>query len=419
MKSNGTGAAKRRSRGLLTGESVMKFLRSPTSLITLIFSFNLVTAGFLVYWFEHVDGSKDQFVHWWDGVWWGITTITTTGYGDKFPVTLWGRVVAGLTMIIGIITMGIVTGSIASWLVERQLRLSRGLVNLSDKTGHLIICGWRQDMSIVLDEIIRLNPGLLLEDIAMVSPISQEALDTFKTIERFSGIRILRGDYFVQSMLERAGIRGAERVLILADASGAARSTTEVDAKTVMTAMTVDRIAPDVYVAAELLDTRFETYLRMAHVDEIIYSNEYARILLANSVKSAGLAHIVFDLLDVATDSRILTVPLPEELIGKTFSDVSAYCRSRHQAIAIGVVENTGKIREMKKEALRQAQKNPNTRTVLRNLKEVRNIGTNSPVLNPPKTYVVKHYSRAVIIAHAEEVRASETAAEVAHAAHG
>ena len=77
---------------------------------------------------------------------------------------------------------------------------------------------------------------------------------------------------------------------------------------------------------------------------------------------------------------------------------MAAHFKSSTGSIAISLIENTGKIREMKKEALRQAQKNPNTRTVLRNLKEVRNIGANFPVLNPPKNYTVKSHSRAVVI---------------------
>ena len=34
--------------------------------------------------------------------WWSVTTLTTTGYGDFVPVTLWGRVFAGFTMLCGL-----------------------------------------------------------------------------------------------------------------------------------------------------------------------------------------------------------------------------------------------------------------------------------------------------------------------------
>jgi voltage-gated potassium channel len=54
-----------------------------------------------------------------DALWWSATTITTVGYGDHYPVTTQGRLVAGALMLGGIALLGIVTASIASWLLER------------------------------------------------------------------------------------------------------------------------------------------------------------------------------------------------------------------------------------------------------------------------------------------------------------
>lgn len=53
------------------------------------------------------------------GLWWSLTTITTVGYGDMFPVTLTGRIIAGLLMLTGIGLLSIATGTIASWFVEK------------------------------------------------------------------------------------------------------------------------------------------------------------------------------------------------------------------------------------------------------------------------------------------------------------
>lgn len=52
-------------------------------------------------------------------VWWAITTVTTVGYGDFAPVTVTGRVVAVLLMIGGISLVGVVTATLASWIVQR------------------------------------------------------------------------------------------------------------------------------------------------------------------------------------------------------------------------------------------------------------------------------------------------------------
>jgi voltage-gated potassium channel len=53
-----------------------------------------------------------------DAIWWAVTTMTTVGYGDRFPVTAVGRLVAFGLMIGGIALLGTVTATLASWLVE-------------------------------------------------------------------------------------------------------------------------------------------------------------------------------------------------------------------------------------------------------------------------------------------------------------
>lgn len=51
-------------------------------------------------------------------VWWAITTVTSVGYGDLYPVTVMGRVIAVSLMIGGISLVSVVTASLASWIVE-------------------------------------------------------------------------------------------------------------------------------------------------------------------------------------------------------------------------------------------------------------------------------------------------------------
>lgn len=59
-----------------------------------------------------------------NALYWAITTMTTVGYGDLYPVTTGGKVVASMMMIGGVMLYGVVAGLVAAWFVrpiEREL----------------------------------------------------------------------------------------------------------------------------------------------------------------------------------------------------------------------------------------------------------------------------------------------------------
>lgn len=53
-----------------------------------------------------------------DAIWWIVVTITTVGYGDRYPVTNWGRFVGVIVMITGIGVFGTLTGFLANAFLE-------------------------------------------------------------------------------------------------------------------------------------------------------------------------------------------------------------------------------------------------------------------------------------------------------------
>lgn len=59
-----------------------------------------------------------------DGIWWAMTTVTTVGYGDRYPTTTEGRFLAVALMIMGISLMGVITASVAAWFVKMGQEVS-------------------------------------------------------------------------------------------------------------------------------------------------------------------------------------------------------------------------------------------------------------------------------------------------------
>lgn len=76
-----------------------------------------------------------------DALWWSVVTITTVGYGDLTPASTGGRVAAGLLMFIGIGVVGVVTGLVASVMLddtEEEAKLHERLDVIESKLDQLL-----------------------------------------------------------------------------------------------------------------------------------------------------------------------------------------------------------------------------------------------------------------------------------------
>jgi voltage-gated potassium channel len=76
-----------------------------------------------------------------EAIWWAVTTMTTVGYGDHYPVTAAGRLVALGLMVGGIALLGTVTATLASWIVET-------VEADKEQTEDLQVTVWRSDAKI-------------------------------------------------------------------------------------------------------------------------------------------------------------------------------------------------------------------------------------------------------------------------------
>jgi voltage-gated potassium channel len=80
----------------------------------------LVSLGALVEWRLEYQAPDASITSIGRSFWWAVVTTTTVGYGDEYPVTIPGRIVAVLVMMVGIGLIGTVSATVASWFVSRR-----------------------------------------------------------------------------------------------------------------------------------------------------------------------------------------------------------------------------------------------------------------------------------------------------------
>jgi voltage-gated potassium channel len=81
----------------------------------------LFVASFGIYQFEN-SVQPEKFGSVFDSLWWALSTLTTVGYGDVYPMTLGGKVFTGLVLMIGLGIVALPAGIIASSLTEARER---------------------------------------------------------------------------------------------------------------------------------------------------------------------------------------------------------------------------------------------------------------------------------------------------------
>lgn len=369
------------------------------SLPVILFFFSLVWGiiSYCVYLVERqAPGANIQSFE--DGMWWGVVTFLTVGYGDRFPITFWGRFLAIVLMFSGVLVISLVTARISSAFFEAALKRRRGTVTTESLKDHFIICGWTEDMESLLLHILEFNEDLDPQQIVIIANIDEASKETLRSQARLHHIGFITGEYYTEAQLRRAAPERARKVLILADRTpttlGQIPTPVEIDARTIMTAMSLSNLSRSTMIAAEVLDPKMTQYLKIAGVSEIIYSREYSRLLIGNASGGTGVVNILYDLIDPSTPSKISTIPLKPELIGKSYKQVKDIMEEQSsRLLIIGILENFGNQHSIKEQALRKAQQTPDIHQLVNNLKAVRDIKCNQPLFNPKGEYVLKEGS--------------------------
>lgn len=97
----------------------MKSIKEELILFFVLSSFLLFLSSIGIYYFEN-PAQPDVFKSVFHSMWWAISTLTTVGYGDIYPITVGGKIFTSIMLLIGLGIVAVPTGLIASALTKTK-----------------------------------------------------------------------------------------------------------------------------------------------------------------------------------------------------------------------------------------------------------------------------------------------------------
>ncbi|MDC0832955.1 NAD-binding protein [Geitlerinema sp. CS-897] len=319
-------------------QALPAFLRRGATEYFLVFGLLMTTivfssAAMLV--FER--GRNPQIDNLTDAFWFSLYSVFAGEPIPGLPISVGGRFVSLFVLLMGMVTFAILTGTVSAFVIE-QLRTKPMAIEWEEFSDHIIICGWNKKAEIIVREYraARRNKRLPIVAIAQLDRDPPFSDPTLKNCVYF-----IHDDFTKVSVLEKAGIRRAKTCIILSDKT-LGRTDRDADARTILAALTAEKLNRAVYTCAELINREYGSHLDMGHVNDYVVSEEQSGFLLAQAALSPGLLRLFSELMTYERGNQFYVFNIPEEWVGQTFFDLFVYLKKTQNAILVGVHDLDG-----------------------------------------------------------------------------
>lgn len=268
--------------------------------------------------------------------WFSVYSVIATEPIPGPPQTFGGHVVAVIVIMTGLFTFATVVGTISA-LVSDRMRDGELIMDWEDLRDHLIVCGWSRKAEIIIKEYVSACPQ---DDRPIVVVAELEGgVPQLRDAASRSRVQFLNDDFTKLEALEKAGVRRAARCILLADTSRG-RKERDADARTVLAALTIERLNPAIYTVAEINRREHAHHLEMGKVNDYVVSGEQSAFLLAQSAITRGVMSVFSELLTREHGNRFSRCSLTNDWKGKTFLELMVHMKEDHNALLVGVEQD-------------------------------------------------------------------------------
>ena len=270
-----------------------------------------------------------------DSLWWSFFTLVSAEPINGEPQTDAGRAITLMVMMGGLTLFAVFTGVVTAVMMQRlKSFMELKVLEIDELQNHVVMCGWNREGHLIIEELLA-DPVMRHCAIVVVAEFTETPEQELRYLN-LSQLYFYNGDYTTIDVLEMVGIHYASRAILLADATRS-RSDQDRDARTVLAALTIEKLNPAIYTCAQLLDRKNDVQLRIAGVDDVIVAAELASHLIATSTRNQGAVDFLTELLTVQTGHQIYKIALPESWVALSCWEISQRLKQQFDTLLVAV----------------------------------------------------------------------------------
>jgi voltage-gated potassium channel len=270
--------------------------------------------------------------------WFSLYSIFATQPTPDPPLTLGGRIVSLILIFVGLSTFALFTGTVSAVVLQR-LRAEGTTLDWEDLEGHIIICGWNRKAEIIVREVDAARKD---DPMPVVVIAKLDGPATFVDHAIRHRVQFLDDDFTKVSALKKAGIERASTCIILSDTSKG-RNERDADARTILAALTIEKLAPKAFTCAELNRREYAQHLKLGKIDDYVVSGEHSAFLLAAAALNRGVMNIFHELLSYEYGNKFCRLSMKKEWVGRSFFDLFVELKKKQNVTLVAVMDRSGR----------------------------------------------------------------------------
>ncbi len=277
--------------------------------------------------FVEKDSEQSALTNYSNAIWYSLVTLTTVGYGDIFPATVYGRYIGFIFILTSIGIFGLLIGQLTTLMATLKENKKLGYTG-TNFDNHAVILGWNEFGWQVADQLVGVG-----KQIAIVTN-KKDDVDLIREKYNPKMVFILFSDYNNFELLKQSGIEDSSIVFV----------NLEDDTEKLVYVLNLKKSFPETQFVVTLENGDLKNTFLAAGVSNTISTKDISSKLLASYMFEPDVATYSESILSFAKsdsdyDMKQLLITTRNPYVGKAYQDVFFDLKKRYNTVLIGITK--------------------------------------------------------------------------------